>query len=159
MTDVQQWPVILRRYNKKKVLSSFAVKRWYLKYILKTCVYLAMAYLLVVRACFFAICTVKGPHSCSSICLTKAGRVHQECPCRTDGNLVLLLNSKDKRCWVKALSDEYKHVHFIFFQPSWTSLVIDILLWSSSHCFCLFLSSFGYKPASRRNLLSSRAAS
>ena len=29
--------------------------------VLKTCVYLAMAYLLVVRACFFAICTVKGP--------------------------------------------------------------------------------------------------
>ena len=26
----------------------------------KTCVYLAMAYLLVVRACFFAICIVKG---------------------------------------------------------------------------------------------------
>ena len=28
--------------------------------VLKTCVYLATAYLLVVRACFFAICTVKG---------------------------------------------------------------------------------------------------
>ena len=27
---------------------------------LKTCVYLAMAYLLVVRACFLAICIVKG---------------------------------------------------------------------------------------------------
>ena len=28
--------------------------------ILKTCVFLAMAYLLVIRPCFFAICTVKG---------------------------------------------------------------------------------------------------
>ena len=28
--------------------------------VLKGCVYLAMAYLLVVRACFFAICTAKG---------------------------------------------------------------------------------------------------
>ena len=28
--------------------------------VLKDCVYLAMAYLLVVRACFFAICTAKG---------------------------------------------------------------------------------------------------
>ena len=28
--------------------------------VLKTCVYLAMAYLLVVRPCFFAICIVKG---------------------------------------------------------------------------------------------------
>ena len=28
--------------------------------VLKTCVYLAMAYLLVVRACFFGICIVKG---------------------------------------------------------------------------------------------------
>ena len=27
--------------------------------VLKACVYLAMAYLLVVRACFFAICTAK----------------------------------------------------------------------------------------------------
>ena len=27
--------------------------------ILKTCVFLAMAYLLVIRPCFFAICTVK----------------------------------------------------------------------------------------------------
>ena len=28
--------------------------------VVKTCVYLAIAYLLVVRACFFAICIVKG---------------------------------------------------------------------------------------------------
>ena len=36
--------------------------------------------------------------SCSSTCLTKAGRVSQGCPGRIDGNLALLRNSKDKRC-------------------------------------------------------------
>ena len=64
----------------------------------KTCVYLAMAYLLVVRACFFAICIVKGLCSYSSTCLTKAGGVRQGCPCRIDASLALLLNSKDKTC-------------------------------------------------------------
>ena len=35
--------------------------------------------------------------SCSSTCLTKAGRISQGCPGRTDGNLALLRNYKDKR--------------------------------------------------------------
>ena len=39
---------------------------------------------------------------CSSTCLTKAGRVSQACPGRTDGNLALLRNSKDRRCGAKA---------------------------------------------------------
>ena len=30
------------------------------------------------------------------------------------------------------------HVHFIFFQLSWTSLATDIFLWSSSHYFFVF---------------------
>ena len=34
--------------------------------------------------------------SCSSSCLSKAGRVSQGCPGRTDGNLALLRNSKTK---------------------------------------------------------------
>ena len=125
--------------------------------VLKACVYLGMAYLLVVRACFFAIAQPRVSCSCSSTCLTKPGRVSQGWPGRTDGNLALLRNSKDKRCWAKA---SYTNIHFIFFQLSWTSLATDILLWSSSHCFfCLFLSSFGYKPASRREQLSTWAAS
>ena len=32
-------------------------------------------------------------YSCSSTCLTKAGRVGQGCPCRRNGNLTLLRNS------------------------------------------------------------------
>ena len=107
--------------------------------VLKACVYLAMVYLLVLCACFFAICTaIRVSCSCSSTCLTKTGRVSQGCPGRTDGNLALLRNSKDKRCWAKAESDEYTHIQFIFFLLSWTSLVTDILLWSSSHCFLYF---------------------
>ena len=66
------------------------------------------------------------------------GRVSQECPGRTDGKLALLRNSKDKRCWAKAVFDEYTYIHYIFFQLSWTSLATDILLWSSSHCFFVF---------------------
>ena len=31
------------------------------------------------------------------------------------------------------------HTYFTFFQLSWTSLATDILLWSSSHCFFVFL--------------------
>ena len=46
--------------------------------------------------------------------------------------------SKDKRCWAKAVSDEYTHIHFIVLQLLWTSLATDILLWSSSHCFFAF---------------------
>ena len=66
--------------------------------VLKACVYLAMAYLLVVRACFFAICTAKGLCRRSSTCLIQAGRVSQGWPGRTDGNFALLRKSKDKRC-------------------------------------------------------------
>ena len=75
--------------------------------------------------------------SCSSTCLTKAGRVSQGCPGRIDGNLALLRNSKDKRCWAKAVSDVYTH---ILYSSSflWTSLATDILLWSSSHCLFVF---------------------
>ena len=42
----------------KKGLSSFAEA--VILEVLKACVYLAMAYLLVDRACFFALCIVKG---------------------------------------------------------------------------------------------------
>ena len=77
--------------------------------------------------------------SCSSTCLTNAGRVSQRCVGRTDGNLALLRNSKEKRCWAKGVSDEYTHIHFIFFQLSWTFLATDILLWSLFHsCFVFF---------------------
>ena len=104
--------------------------------VLKACVYLAMVYLLVLCACFFAICTaIRVSCSCSSTCLTKTRRVSQGCPGRTDGNLALLRNSKDKKCWAKAVSEENTHIHFTFFQLSWTSLATDILFWSSSHCF------------------------
>ena len=53
------------------------------------------------------------------------------------------------------------HTHTLYFLPAFTDVprhrypfVILIPLF-----FCLFLSSFGYKPASRRKQLSSRAAS
>ena len=74
----------------------------------------------------------------SSAVVLVPGRVSQGCPGRTDGKLALLRNSKDKRYWAKAVSDEYTHIHFMFFQLSWKSLATDILLWSSSHCFLSF---------------------
>ena len=60
---MQQWPVVLRRisryrYDLKKIV--FVRCEAVIFEVLKTCVYLAMAYLLVVRACFVAICIVKG---------------------------------------------------------------------------------------------------
>ena len=60
---MQQWPVLLRRINryrhKKKKIVLVRCEAVIFE-VLKTCVYLVMAYLLVVRAFFFAICIVKG---------------------------------------------------------------------------------------------------
>ena len=77
--------------------------------VLKVFVYLAMAYLLVVVLVSLQFAQPRVSCSSSSTCLTKAGRVSQRCPGRTDGNYALVRNSNDKRCWAKAVSDEYTH--------------------------------------------------
>ena len=59
------------------------------------------------------------------------------------------------------MSDEFTHTHFIFFFAFHGRLSSQISFWDphpTVFSFCLFLSSFGYKPTSRRQL-SSRAAS
>ena len=60
---MQQQPVILLRinryrYNKKKKIVVVRCEAVIFE-VLKTCVYLAMAYLLGARACFFSILIVK----------------------------------------------------------------------------------------------------
>ena len=57
------------------------------------------------------------------------------------------------------MSDEYTHIHFIFFFAFHGRLSPQISFCDPhSTVFCLFLSSFRYKPASRRKQLSSRGA-
>lgn len=61
-TDVRQWPVIAEDQQvqvqlKKRIV--FVRCEAAIFEVLKTCVYLAMPYLLVVRGCFLAICIVK----------------------------------------------------------------------------------------------------
>ena len=45
---------------KKYIMTVFVRCEAVIFEVLRACVYLAMAYLLVVRACFFAICTRQG---------------------------------------------------------------------------------------------------
>ena len=64
--------------------------------------------------------------------------------------------SRDKRCCAKAVSVEYKHIHFIFMHISSNIKSQMLVLPSFLRFFLLF---FRNKAATRRQELSSRAAS
>ena len=47
------------------------------------------------------------------------------------------------------MCNEYTHIHFIFFQLSWTCITTNPFVILIPLFFCLFLSSFGYRLAAR----------
>ena len=53
-------------------------------------------------------------YSCSSTCLTKAGRVRQGCPCRTGGNLALLRNSNGTKDDERRPYPKNTHTYILF---------------------------------------------
>ena len=134
---MQQWPVILRRINRYRYKIKKKKKdclRSLMKLIFdlqKTCVYLAMAYLLVSSSCLF-LCNLHSQGS-PTVVLVPAwqkleGYVKDVLAEKMGTSLFFATRTKDNY-WAKAASDEYTHIRFIFFQLSWTSLATDIFLW------------------------------
>ena len=100
-----------------------------------------MAYLLVVRACFFAICIVKGLLQLLWYLLDKSwkGTSRMSLQNRYEPRSSSQLQGQNmlSEGRVRQIHTHTVTLYFLF-RISWTSLATDILLWSSSHCFYRF---------------------
>ena len=79
--------------------------------------------------------------SCSNACLTKAGRVSQGCPGRTDRNLALLRISKDKKDVERRQSPTNTHTYTLY-SSSFHGLLSPQMSFSDPHPTVFFFVFF-----------------